>query len=88
MIMCQLLKETKLIDCIKSLKATVETNDGVLLMDSIYEHFLPLATIRMLEVLTEIGLCMQKNGESVDHFASHMENLFFSSVQVRIQVNR
>ena len=48
----------------------------VLLMNSIYEHLLPLATTRILEVLTEIGHCMQKNGESVDHFASWMENLF------------
>ena len=76
MIMRQLLNDAKLTDCIKSLKATIETNDGVLLMDSIYEYLLPLATIRILEVLTEIGHCMQKNGESVDHFASRMENLF------------
>ena len=60
----------------QSLKAKIETNDGVLLMDSIYEHLLPLATICILEVLAEIGLCLQKNGESVDHFASRMENLF------------
>ena len=45
-------------------------------MNSIHEHLLPLATTRILEVLTEIGLCMQKNGESVDHFVSCMENLF------------
>ena len=76
MIMRQLLKEAKLTDCIKSLKATIETNDGVLLMDSIYEHLLPLATTRILEVLTEIGLCLQKNEELVDHFASWMENQF------------
>lgn len=74
--MRQLLKNAKLTDCIKSLKATIKTNDGVLLMDSIYEHLLPLATTRILEVLTEISLCMQKNGELVDHFASRMENLF------------
>ena len=77
MIMCQLLKEAKLTDCIKSLQATIETNDGVLLMDSIYKHLLPLVTTRILEVLTEIGFCMQKNGESVDHFASCMEIYFF-----------
>ena len=74
--MRQLLKDAKLTDCIKSLKATIETNDGVLLMDSIHDHLLPLATTRILEVLTEIGLCIQKNGKSVDHFSSRMENLF------------
>ena len=72
MIMRQLLKEIKLTDCIKSPKATIETNDGVLLMDSIHDHLLPLATTRILRVLTKIGLCLQKNGESVDHFASCM----------------
>ena len=76
-IMHQLLKDAKLTDSVKSLKATIETNVGVLLMDSIYEHLLPLATTRILEVLTKIGHCMQKNGESIDHFASCMENLFF-----------
>ena len=75
-IMRQLLKNAKLTDCITSLKATIETNDGVLLMDSIHEHLLLLATTCILEVFTEIGLCMQKNGESVDHFASCIENLF------------
>ena len=48
--MRQLLKEAKLIDSIKSLAATIETNDGVLLMDSIYKHLLPLATTCILEV--------------------------------------
>ena len=75
------MKEAKFTNCIKSLKAKVETNDGVFLMDSIYEHLLPLATTRILEVLTEIRLCMQKNGESTNHFASRMENLF-------LQVNK
>ena len=44
MIMRQLLLDAKLTDSIKSLKATIETNDGVLLMESIFEHLLPLAT--------------------------------------------
>ena len=75
-IMRQLLTNAKLTDSIKPLKATIETNDDVLLMESIYKHLLPLATTCVLDVLTEIGLCIQKNGESVDHFASRMENLF------------
>ena len=45
-------------------------------MNIIHEHLLPVATTRILEVLTEVGLCLQKNGELVDHFASQMENLF------------
>ena len=52
MIMRQLLLDAKLTDSIKSLKATIETNDGVLLMESIYKHLLPLATTRVLDVLT------------------------------------
>ena len=75
-IMRQLLKEAKLTDCIKSFKATIETNDGALMMESIYKHLLLLATTRILEVLTEIGHCMQKNEEYVDHFASRMENMY------------
>ena len=58
MIMRELLKNAKLIDCINSLKESFETNDGVLLMDSICEHLLPLATTRILEILIKIGLCM------------------------------
>ena len=57
-IMRQLLKNAGLTDVIKSLKATIETNDGILLMNSIHEHLLPLATTCILEVLTEVGLCM------------------------------
>ena len=76
MIMHQLLTDAKLTDRVKSLKTTIETNDGVLLMESIFEHLLLLATTRVLDVLTKIGHCMQKNGESVDHFTSRMENLF------------
>ena len=45
-------------------------------MECIFEHLLPLAITRVLDVLTEIGNCVQKNGESVDHYASQMENLF------------
>ena len=58
MIIPQLLKEAKLTNYFKSLKATIETNDGVLLMDSTYKHLQPLATNKILEVLTEIGHCM------------------------------
>ena len=76
MIMCQLLKDTKFTNCIRSLKATIESTDGVLLIDNIYAYFLPLATTRILKVLTEIGHCMQNNSKYIDHFASRMENLF------------
>ena len=76
MIMRPLLKNAGLTDVIKSLKSAIATNDGALLMNSIHKHFLPLATTSILEVLTELGLCLQKNGESVDHFASRLENLF------------
>ena len=58
MIMRQLLTDAKLTDSIKSLKATIETNDCVLLMKSIFEHLLPLATTQVLDILTEIGLCI------------------------------
>ena len=74
--MRELLKEGKLTGCIKSLKATIETNDSVLLMESIYKHLLPLATTCILEVLTGIGFFMQKKGEYIDHFAFCIENLF------------
>ena len=59
-IMRHLLTNAKLTNSIKSLKAPIETNDGVLLMESIYEHLLSLATTCVLDVLTEIGLCIQK----------------------------
>ena len=64
MIMRQLLKNAGLTDVIKSLKAAIATNDGVLLMNSIHKHLLPLATTCILEVFTEVGLCLQKNGIS------------------------
>ena len=87
MIMRQLLTDAKLTDSIKSLKATIETNDGVLLMRSIFEHLLPLATTRVLDVLTEIGHCIQKNGEYVDHFCvSHGESIS-SNRQAWIQIS-
>ena len=72
----QLLREAKFTDCIKSLKTIIKSDGGVLLMESICKLLLPLATTHILEVLTKIGLCMQKNGESDNYFPFRMENLF------------
>ena len=44
MIIRQLLTDAKLTDSIKLLKATIKTNDGVLLMESIFKNLRPLAT--------------------------------------------
>ncbi|OEU16774.1 hypothetical protein FRACYDRAFT_239363 [Fragilariopsis cylindrus CCMP1102] len=62
-ILAQLLHD-KDSNIVVSLRATVSMNDGVRLLDSIREFLLPLANIQILDVLTELGSCVQSNGET------------------------
>ena len=74
-ILAQLLHD-KDSNIVVSLRATVSMNDGVRLLDSIREFLLPLANIQILDVLTELGSCVQSNGETVESFCSRLENIF------------
>ena len=61
---------------ITSLRATVATNDGVKLLDSIRDFLLPLDNLQILDVLTDLGECVQKNGETVEGYCDRLENIF------------
>ena len=74
-ILAQLLHD-KDSNIVVSLWATVSMNDGVCLLDSIRDFLLPLGNIQILDVLTELGSCVQSNGETVESFYSRLENIF------------
>ena len=76
MILLEKLENAKLHDVIEALRSTINTSDGVLLLDSIRENLLPFCTLQILNVIAELGCCVQKNGETVDGFGSRLENLF------------
>ena len=63
MILCELMRYASLSDTITSLQSTISTSDGMLLLDSLRDHLLPLSTMRILDTLTELGACMHTNGE-------------------------
>ena len=58
-----------------SLCANISTNDGVKLMDSICNFLLPLDNLQILDVLTDLGSCVQQNGETVEGYCARLENI-------------
>ena len=59
-----------------SLCANVATNDGVKLMDSICDFLPPLDNLQILDVLTNLGGCVQQNGETVEGYCARLEYIF------------
>ena len=59
-----------------SLRATASTNNGVILLGSIRNFLLPLENMQILDVLTDLGTYVQRNGETVEGFSSRLENIF------------
>ena len=59
-----------------TLRATVSTNSCVVLLDSIRDFLLPLENMQILDVLTDLGTCVQRNGKTVEGFSSRLENIF------------
>ena len=59
-----------------SLRATSSTNNGAVLLDAICDFLLPLENMQILDVLTNLGTCVQLNGETVEGFSSRLENIF------------
>ena len=52
------------------------TNDGVKLLESIRNFLLPLDNLQILDVVTDLGGCIQQNGETVEGFYARLENIF------------
>ena len=50
---------------VTSLCSNVATNVGVKLLESIRNFLLPLDNLQILNVLTDLGGCIQQNGETV-----------------------
>ena len=59
-----------------SLRATSSTNNGAVLLDAIRDFLLPLENLQILDVLTDLGTCVQNNGETVEGFSSRLKNIF------------
>ena len=45
-------------------------------MDSIHDFLLPLNNLQILDVLTDLGGCVQQNGETVEGYCALLENIF------------
>ena len=70
------LLNKKDLNIVTSLRANVATDDGVKLLDSIRDFLLPLDNLQILDMLTNLGAFVQKNGETVEGYCARLENIF------------
>ena len=75
-IIIALLENSKLGNIIKELNSMLKTNNGLLILEGIQVILLPLFTLKILQVLTDLGNLYQKNGETVEVFVSHFKLIF------------
>ena len=68
---------------VTSLRTNVATNDGIKLLESIFNFLLPLDNLQILYVLTDLGGCVQQNGETVEGFCAPLENIFICIQKMR-----
>ena len=47
-----------------------------MLLDSIQDFLLPLTNLQILDVLTNLGGCVQENGETIEGYRALLENIF------------
>ena len=58
------------------LDSQVTPNDGVSLLYAAKEAILPRTSLQILDVLADIGSCLQLNGKTVESFGTRVEHLF------------
>ena len=76
MIMTKLLQAAECRGILDQLDSQVTPNDGVLLLYATKEAILSRMSLQILDVLLDIGSCLQLNGETVESFGTRVEHLF------------
>ena len=76
LIMTKLLQAAECQGILNQLDSQVTPNDSVALLYAAKEANLPRTSLKILDVLSDIGSCLQLNGETVESFDTRVEHLF------------
>merc|ERR1711884_443216 len=76
MILTKLLRDAGYDELTRTLNLTIQTNNGLLLLEAIVSTLLPLTTLRILDLIDELCIIKHKSGENVDLFGVQLENIF------------
>ena len=76
LIMTKLLQVAECQGILDQLDSQVTANNGVSLLYAAKEAILPRTSLQVLDVLVDIGSCLQSNGETVESFGTRVEHLF------------
>ena len=76
LIMTKLLQVAECQGILDQLDSQVTSNDGVSLLFATKEAILPQTSLQILDVLSDVGSCLQKNGETVEAYGTRVEHLF------------
>ena len=76
LIMTKLLQVAEWQGILDQLDSQVTSNDGVSLLYAAKEAILPQTSLQILDILADIGSCLQSNGETVESFGTRVEHLF------------
>ena len=68
--MIKLLQVAEYQGTLDQLDSPVTANDGVSLLHAAKEAILPQTSLQVLDVLADIGACLQLNGETVESFGT------------------
>ena len=74
--MTKLLQVAECQGILDQLDSQVTPNDGVSLLYAAKEAILPRTSLQILDVLADIGSCLQSPGETVESFGTRVEHLF------------
>ena len=76
LIMTKLLQVAECQGILDQLDSQVTPNDGVSLLFAAKEAILPRTSLQILDVLSDIGSCLQFNGETVEAYSTRVQHLF------------
>ena len=76
LIMTKLLQVAEFQGILDQLDSQVTANEGVSLLHAAKEAILSRTSLQVLDVLVDIGACLQLNGETVESFGTRVEHLF------------
>ena len=88
MILTQLLNNAKMEDIERLLENQFATSNGMLILNGMRDAILPASSLRILDLITELGGCVQKNKETValgmdrmHHILNRIKDLGYETVE-------
>ena len=88
MILTQLLNNAKMDDIERLLETKFATSNGMLILNGMRDAILPASSLRILDLITELGGCVQKNKETValgmdrmHHILNRIKDLGYETVE-------